>query len=588
MLLTIRAALALLSSVNYAYLAAAANQIPLVPPEQQGSDSYTFKWPIRRVAIIGAGPGGLINFREFTRAGYDVHLFERDDVPGGNWHYTEETADDAPIPSVDISVGDYVPSLPPKGAKLPYEKAYHGQESADLLRRHRGPKPIWATLHSNAPAPIQQITELPWPKGTAWELPHAKVGRYVRAFASYHGVNSNDGNPRVSYNTRVELVEKRFDQNGNEAGWTLTLKKVVRTGKTSSKAIWTAENFDAVVVATGRYNAPNVPNIAGLKAWADKFPGRISHSRTYRHPEPFANKTVLVVGAATSGGEISRELVPHTTKIYQSIRPDNVTKAHFRLDFFLRRLPANVTVVPEIKRFHPPGSSIDVSRVELANGTIITGIDSVLFATGYRYTFPFLPQYHNSSVKFQENRAGNSPQPIVTDGTHLRSLYLDIFYIEEPTIGFVDMNVGMQSFTYAEYIGVALTKVWAGKAKIPSTPELWRIQEKHVEELGGYGSYFQFLGTERTEKYIRFFLGWLNEAAVKHGGRQIDGLHPGNVQIGSLWSRARFGSDIYQGVPNENQTTLTVREVTGDGQIGGLRAELTDEILNDLAYDDYW
>ncbi|KAG5640855.1 hypothetical protein DXG03_006820, partial [Asterophora parasitica] len=257
---------------------------------------------------------GLISYREFVRAGYDVHLFERDNGPGGNWYYSDEVSDIAPIPNADASVGDYVPSLPPKGVNLPYEAVYRGKGSDELLRRHRAPKPIWQTLHSNAPAPIQQITELPWPKGTSWELPHAKLGRYIRAFASYHGINSNDKNPRITYNTRVELVEKRYDARGAEAGWTLTLKTVERTGAHSSKATWRTQDFDAVVVASGRYNAPNIPNIPGLKEWAERFPGHVQHSRAYRRPEPYANKTVLIVGAA-----VSPRRAPGLLGCYQSL-----------------------------------------------------------------------------------------------------------------------------------------------------------------------------------------------------------------------------------------------------------------------------
>jgi pyruvate/2-oxoglutarate dehydrogenase complex dihydrolipoamide dehydrogenase (E3) component len=57
------------------------------------------------------------------------------------------------------------------------------------------------------------------------------------------------------------------------------------------------QDFDAVVVATGTFNAPNIPNIPGLVGWSQRFPGSILHSREYRHPEMFANKSVLIVGA---------------------------------------------------------------------------------------------------------------------------------------------------------------------------------------------------------------------------------------------------------------------------------------------------
>jgi hypothetical protein len=52
-------------------------------------------------------------------------------------------------------------------------------------------------------------------------------------------MNSNDENPCVSYNARVELVEKRLDSKGEEAGWTLTIKQLVKIGPRSIKAVWT-------------------------------------------------------------------------------------------------------------------------------------------------------------------------------------------------------------------------------------------------------------------------------------------------------------------------------------------------------------
>lgn len=68
---------------------------------------------------------------------------------------------------------------------------------------------------------------------------------------------------------------------------------------------------------------------------------------------------------------------------------------------------------------------------------IITGVDRIIFATGFGYSFPFLPQYHNSSIRCDEGVSGGALHPIVTDGTHVRSLHLDLFYIEEPTLAFL-------------------------------------------------------------------------------------------------------------------------------------------------------
>lgn len=124
----------------------------------------------------------------------------------------------------------------------------------------------------------------------------------------------------------------------------------------------------------------------------------------------------------------------------------------------MSRLPANTTLVGAIKRFHSLDgrSGIKEGRIELENGTVcpfsqrhdecllmffgqtITGIDRIIFATGFRYTFPFLPQYHNSSLGLNETATGGALQPLVTDGSHVRSLHLDLFYIEEPTLGFIN------------------------------------------------------------------------------------------------------------------------------------------------------
>ena len=58
-----------------------------------------------------------------------------------------------PVPNADIAVADFTPSLPPKGAKLPYIEEYQDEQIGEETRRaHRAPKPLWVSLKSNAPA----------------------------------------------------------------------------------------------------------------------------------------------------------------------------------------------------------------------------------------------------------------------------------------------------------------------------------------------------------------------------------------------------------------------------------------------------
>jgi len=181
----------------------------------------------------------------------------------------------------------------------------------------------------------------------------------------------------------------------------------------------------------------------------------------------------------------------------------------------LRRLPLNVTLIPEIKRFHTPKSTIQSTGIELVNGTVIYGVDHVIFATGYRYCYPFLPEYHRPDLGREKEASQNELQPIVTDGSHLRSLHLDVFHIDSPTLAFVncmslfcstidlivnscEANFGMQSFVYAEFTSLAISKVWAGQAHLPPRGTLWKMYRERVKNIG-YGRQLQYLGVKRTD-----------------------------------------------------------------------------------------
>ncbi|THV08181.1 FAD/NAD(P)-binding domain-containing protein [Dendrothele bispora CBS 962.96] len=514
----------ILSSCAYPSIVCAEQQQPFILNHEfpvREDPFYEFRWPVHKVGIIGAGVGGLITYRTLAQAGYDVRLYERDHHPGGVWHYTEETPLNAPIPNLPVVNADYTPSLPPNGTRLPHEEE-HFQVDENWLtaerKAHRLPKPVWASLKSNAP----HIPELHWPEDLPWEISAKQLQSYVRAFASYHSLNTNDENPNVFYNTRVELIEKRFID-GRHHGWTMTLKEFIQTGPQSYKVKWWTEDFDAIAIATGRYNSPSVSPITGLAEWNDKFPENIHHSRQYRRPEGFTNKTVLIIGAASSGAEIAAELNTFASKVYLSTRVH--PHPHYPLELFIPFIPKNTTMIPEVKSFNPLGTATKMSEgtIELFNGTKIAGIDHVLVCTGFRYTYPFLPQYINPSLRGNET-ASEGPQPLVTDGSHVRSLHLDLFYIEEPTLAFININGGMQSFVYAEYLAAAAASVWKGHAKLPTQNEMWRTYSQRLRDFGGiFEKHWLFLGSGAADGEMRYFVAWVNEAAVRYGGKQING-----------------------------------------------------------------
>lgn len=61
----------------------------------------------------------------------------------------------------------------------------------------------------------------------------------------------------------------------------------------------------AVVIATGNYHTPTLPNWPGIET----FTGEVLHSEHYRNAEPFAGRDVLVAGAGNSAADIALQLV---------------------------------------------------------------------------------------------------------------------------------------------------------------------------------------------------------------------------------------------------------------------------------------
>lgn len=59
--------------------------------------------------------------------------------------------------------------------------------------------------------------------------------------------------------------------------------------------LWlTRQEFDALVVATGHYNAPFIPDLEGSSSWAAQWPRQVLHSNGYRIPQPYKGKVSSV------------------------------------------------------------------------------------------------------------------------------------------------------------------------------------------------------------------------------------------------------------------------------------------------------
>lgn len=110
----------------------------------------------RRVAVIGAGAGGLCAAKHLLQRGMDVTVFEIGSCVGGLWVYENDN----------------------------------------------GRSPTYKSLHINSEAAITSYEDFPFPPGTPLFPPHAVVRGYLEEYARAFGVDEH-----IRFNTAVTAVE---------------------------------------------------------------------------------------------------------------------------------------------------------------------------------------------------------------------------------------------------------------------------------------------------------------------------------------------------------------------------------------------
>ncbi|XP_059651573.1 flavin-containing monooxygenase FMO GS-OX5-like [Cornus florida] len=224
-----------------------------------------------KVAVIGAGAGGLISAREFQREGHQVVVYEKGSRLGGTWAYDPRVESD-PL------------SLDPK-REIIHSSAYH-------------------SLRTNLPRHVMGFSDYPFTarkNGDPRNYPgHEEVLGFLNDFAMEFGLTE-----LIRFDTEVVRVESRNDE------WVVES----RTSGLSS-----VDMFEAVVVCNGKHTEPRLANPPGIEKWS----GKQVHSHNYRVPEPFRNQIVVLVGAGPSAFGISRDIATVAKEVHLSSRHPDV------------------------------------------------------------------------------------------------------------------------------------------------------------------------------------------------------------------------------------------------------------------------
>ncbi|OLN83295.1 Thiol-specific monooxygenase 2 [Colletotrichum chlorophyti] len=465
---------------------------------------------IRRVAVIGAGPSGAIATDALVKEqAFDtVRVFDRRAVPGGTWIYTPHLP--ASIPSLRALLdgdADLPVPIPPH---LPAQT--HKSEAINSHQIRFSDTAQHEHLHTNITPEIMSFTTEPFPEALTEKI-REKYGdnapfrgrEHIREWVE--NIFVRNGNEKLlELGTTVELAEKEGDE------WVLTLRKEL-----PEKDQWWQERFDALIVATGHYNVPWLPNIKGIVEYDRRFPGRIVHSKHFRGSDKYKGKKVIVVGGSVSSHELLHEVLPVAQRpVYASLRGDPIP--HFG---WLPFTHPHISLQKQIVNFCPK-----TGRITFEDGTTVDDVDHVIFGTGYTFSFPFLPKVQERVRKADRRLPG---------------VYYHTWDIEDPTLAFLGMCGGGFTFRLFEWQAVAVARRLAGRANpLPSKEEQREWERKRVAEFGGGKAYYTIAPDYKT--VFEYFRSVAGDPAPGTTGRILPPFDDGLLDIWASMGSAKIKS----------------------------------------------
>ncbi|KUI52598.1 Thiol-specific monooxygenase [Cytospora mali] len=407
---------------------------------------------VKRVAIIGAGPCGLsaAKYLIAQQAFESVVVFEQNPEVGGVWYYSRQPSDNVQVPQVS----PFCPPDPPV-------------RSGD---RPVFASPMYELLHTNIPWTIMKYGDADFPHDGLIFPSREAVQKYLVDY-------SHDVRHLVKFSTKVRSVVLRHE--GSHDQWDIETDNLL-DGQESK------DTFDAVVVANGHYATTHIPDVKNIREFNAAHPGVISHSKSYRVPEDYADKKVLVVGNAASGLDIATQISRHCKSplllsVHEPTPEENL--AH-----------VGAEEVPTIEEF-----LVEERGVKFSDGRVEKDLDAILYCTGYLFTFPFLETLTPG---------------LVSDGKRVYGLYKHLFHIDHPTLAFPGLPIRVVPFPLSEAQAAVFARVWSNSLVLPTAEEMSQWEQEEAERRGKAFHVFPKLG---DSDYLDEFHEWAMKSSSGNG-----------------------------------------------------------------------
>lgn len=209
----------------------------------------------------------MIRYLVAEKAFSEIVVFEQRLSVGGLWNATPTIAKDKHFT---------VPQTSPN--TVPDEPIWDGVAGADNSS-FRFISPIYDNLDSNLPQTLMQYSDHRFPEGTPLFPLHHTILEYLERYA-------DEVRDLIKFGTQVLDVRPTIED-GSRERWSVTTRHI----KSGQRAV---QIFDAVIVASGHYDSPYVPDLPGIREWFAAYPNSISHSKFYRKPGGFKDSVRLL------------------------------------------------------------------------------------------------------------------------------------------------------------------------------------------------------------------------------------------------------------------------------------------------------
>jgi putative flavoprotein involved in K+ transport len=255
-----------------------------------------------------------------------------------------------------------------------------------ILEAQQGPRGSWAHYYDSltlfSPARYSSLPGAPFPGDPDHYPTRDEVVAYLEDYAERFEL------PVVGH-ARVNRVERSRGVYG------------VRTTRKGSF------HARALVAASGSFYSPNLPRLPGQ----ERCQGTVIHAADYKNPRPFRGRRVIVVGAGNSAVQIAVELAEQATVTLATRgRVRFIPQKTLGCDFHCWVKWTGLDYLPWLKDRSAP--VLDAGAYEEAlrsgrpkqrpvfesffrDGVVWPDgrrepVDAVIFATGYRPSFPYL------------------------------------------------------------------------------------------------------------------------------------------------------------------------------------------------------